>query len=116
MYSGPVDYGTLYPSIGSTLESAGIMNNFSGVTNGNVTGYSGLYFEKLGYGKIAFSGALDLTDSGTITFLQNLGSYLDMNAGHIGLSVSSGSTASGSLFQSAGAIISVYFTGALFPA
>lgn len=54
IYSGPVDFGTLYPSVGSALVTGGINNNLSGVTNGNVTTYAGLYFEKSGYGKITF--------------------------------------------------------------
>ncbi len=108
------DWQSLYAGIGSGVTAAGIANNFTGVTNANVTGYSGLYFEKTGYGKITFSGALNLTDSGTISFLQNLGSYLDMTNGRVGFAVSSGSTASGSLFQSAGASLDVYFSGQPF--
>ncbi|MDQ1343375.1 MAG: S-layer y protein [Patescibacteria group bacterium] len=113
-FSTAFSWDGLYATVGSGITAAGIANNFTGVTNSNVTAYSGLFFEKTGLGKITFSGALDLTNSGTISFLQNLGSYLDMSGGYVGLTVSSGSTASGSIFQSAGATIEVYFSSQVF--
>ena len=81
------------------------------MTNANVGNYTGLYFQKVGYGKIAFSSGIDLTNSGTTTFLQNLSSSLDMENGRIDLRVSSGSTASGSVFAGTPAIITMTLTG-----
>lgn len=54
-FSTLFDYAALYNQIGTTLDGSGITNNFTGVTNDNVTNFSGLYFEKSQYGKILFS-------------------------------------------------------------
>ncbi len=77
-YIGPVNYEDLFDTVWTTLDSAGIVNNLSGVTNIDVDNFSGLYFEKPGYWKILFNSWMDLTNSWTIAFLQSLPSKLSM--------------------------------------
>ena len=84
---------TAFNNISTTLTSAGIANNLNTVTGSNYTNFSGLYFEKsidgVKMGKITFTSALDLSKDATKTFLQNLGTKMDMaQAGIIGLDFS----------------------------
>ncbi|MDD4530315.1 MAG: S-layer homology domain-containing protein [Candidatus Gracilibacteria bacterium] len=110
-YIGPMDFGTFFPSLGSTLSASGIVNNLSGVTNSNVQNYTGLYFEKTGYGKVLFGSGLNLTNSGTQTFLKDLPNKLDMTDGYINFDPTS------SDFANYGAQLSMYFdTGSTFVA
>lgn len=80
---GDINYAILYNQIWTSLNSSWIINNFTWVTNVNVTSYTWLYFEKPQYWKILFSSWLDLTNSWTITFLQSLPTYLDMSDWYI---------------------------------
>lgn len=103
------DWQAQYITVGGILTSSGIVNNLTGVTNGNVNNYTGLYFEKTGFGKIVFGSGLDLTDSGTILFLQNLPSKLDISNGLINFDPT------GSDFANYGAQLYMYFdTGSTF--
>lgn len=72
---GPIR-ATVYTNIGNVLAASGILNNFSEVTNENVTVFSGLYFAKLSgsdeLGKLTFPRELDLTDTGVNEMLQSL--------------------------------------------
>ena len=78
--------------ISSTLVGQNIANNLDTVTTDNVQAFSGLYFEKsisdTPMGQLTFSGALDLSNSATQTFLSNLGTELDQANGRIALNVS----------------------------
>lgn len=109
-YIGPFDYQDLYVNqLAPTLLTNGIVNNLGDVTYANVQNFSGLYFEKTGLGRITFSASLDLTNSGTITFLQNLPNKLDMSDGVIGFDPTD------SDFANYGASLSMYFdTGSTF--
>lgn len=110
LYIGPFDYQDLYVNqIAPTLLSGGIRTNLGDVTYANVQGFSRLYFEKDGLWKISFASSLDLTNSGTITFLQNLPSKLDMSNGLINFDPTD------SDFVNYGAALSMYFdTGSTF--
>lgn len=87
-YSG-ADWAAIYGGIHDTLVASGIANNFDEITGGNVTAFSWLYFGKLSWadelGRITFPMALDLTDSGVQTLLQNLWNedLLRMHEGYI---------------------------------
>ena len=79
---------TAFNAIAADLvTTAGISSNLGDITSANVTEFTGLYFEKSvdgnKMGRIAFDGALDLTDPETIAFLQLLGDK--MNASTPGL-------------------------------
>lgn len=77
------DYESLFTSIWWMLTASWIVNNLSWVTNSNVTSFSWLYFEKTWYWKILFNSWMDLTNSWTQTFLQNLPTKLDMSDWYI---------------------------------
>jgi len=81
---GP-NYTTIFGGVKTALASGGINTNMDTCAS-TPTACSNLYFEKVGYGKIAFNTALDLTDDATQTYLSTLGSKLDMaTAGKISL-------------------------------
>jgi len=112
-FIGPINYETLYDSIGSALETEGIYNNFSSITNVSVEAFSDLYFEAHSgstiLGRIAFMNPLNLTDSGTVTLLQNLGSVFSMSNGHIAFNPGSNP------ILNTGATLQMYFTGSAVP-
>lgn len=83
----PSNIDTIFDDVSYGLTSAGIINNLNSIDSSNVTGFSGLYFEKAGYGKITFAKSADLSNSGTQDFLKRLGNELDMSLGHIKLNV-----------------------------
>jgi len=64
------------------------------VNNSNASDFTGLYFELNSLGKIAFTAGLDLTDTGTQDFLQNLGQHLIIQNGYINFILYNTSTAS----------------------
>ncbi|MFH1129592.1 MAG: immunoglobulin-like domain-containing protein [Patescibacteria group bacterium] len=98
VYTVTVTFGadpiaTAFDTISSNLAGNGIANNMNDVTSNNITSFSGLYFEKsiagVKMGRITFNSALDLSKDETKTFLQNLGTKMDMaGAGVIGLDFS----------------------------
>ncbi|MFH1694623.1 MAG: immunoglobulin-like domain-containing protein [Patescibacteria group bacterium] len=92
-----------FSTISSALTSAGISNNLDEVTHDNVDAFADLYFEITDYGRINFSDDMDLTDSETISFLQSLGSKLNMDSGIIGLN-----TADSDEFANVGAELLMY--------
>ncbi len=85
--SATMDFATLFNGLHDSLVSQGINNNIE--TCGTTpTACAGLYFEKVGKGKISFSGSLDMTDSATISLLQSLDTKLEITNGHIKLDAS----------------------------
>jgi hypothetical protein len=110
LYIGPFDYQDLYANqIAPALLANGVVTNLGNVTYSNVASFSGLYFEETGMGKISFSASLDLTNSGTILFLQNLPTKLDIAWGNIHFDPTD------SDFANYGAGLSMYFdTGSTF--
>jgi len=79
-----------FNTISSGLAGEGIANNMNDVTTDNIQTFSGLYFEKSvsgeKMGRMTFNSALDLSNSDTKNFLQNLGTKMNANsAGVIGL-------------------------------
>lgn len=72
----------VYWPIRSGLVDQGIDNNFNEVNNENITGFSNLYFEIEGVGRIEFLEPIDLSDNNVQQFLTNmyedLSSYLNM--------------------------------------
>ena len=84
-----------------------IANNLNLVNTNNVSSFSPLYFEKsidgTPVGKLTFTGALDLSDGATQTFLQNLGSKLDQSNGRIALDATESE-----MFASTGASLEMY--------
>ncbi len=80
LYVWPVDYQDLYVNqVSPTLNENWIITNLWDVTYANVNSFSGLYFEKTWMWKIYFSNSLDLTNSWTIAFLQDLPNKLDIS-------------------------------------
>ncbi len=67
-----VDYNSIFTSIDTALTAEGIESNID-TCGATPTACTGLYFEKVGVGKITFPGTLDLTDATTIATLQALG-------------------------------------------
>jgi hypothetical protein len=71
-----------FNGISNDLATAGIASNMGDVTTNNIQSFSGLYFEKsiggIKKGKITFNSALDLSKTETKTFLQNLGTKMNM--------------------------------------
>jgi hypothetical protein len=71
-----------FNGISNDLATAGIASNMGDVTTNNIQSFSGLYFEKsvdgVKKGKITFNSALDLSKTETKTFLQNLGTKMNM--------------------------------------
>lgn len=108
-YIGPVNYVDLYNNIWTTLNWLGIANNFNWVTNENVRNFSPLYFEDIQYWKILFNDPLDLTNSWTISFLQNLPNYLNIDNWYIDFEVAN------SDFANYGAQLYMYFTWSNVP-
>ncbi len=64
-------------TIDAGLGSSGVETNFGELTDH--TRATDLYFEKTGFGRIQFASTLNLTDSDVVTWLQNLGSKLDLS-------------------------------------
>nr|MDD3720499.1 DUF5011 domain-containing protein [Candidatus Gracilibacteria bacterium] len=110
LYIGPFDYQDLYVNqISTALSGNGINNNLGDVTYANVQSFSGLYFEEPSLGKIYFSNSLDLTNSGTIAFLQDLPNKLNISNGNIDFDPTN------SDFANYGAQLYMYFnTGSTF--
>ena len=84
----------VFNGISDDLAAAGIASNMSDVTTDNIQSFPGLYFEKsmtvdeitTKMGKMTFNSELDLSDTDTQNFLQNLGTKLDASTtGLIGL-------------------------------
>lgn len=80
-----------FTGISNTLALQGIASNIGTVTSSNWTNFPGLYFEKrtdvtkpeTAIGKITFSSAVDFSKSETVTFLQDLGTKMQMSNGQI---------------------------------
>jgi len=100
---GPDPVAANFTTISGSLTASGIQNNMNSVNSENVHGFNGLYFEKPAFGKITFSSSLDLTSSTTISFLQNLGTKLEMEQGLVGLN-----TVDSTVFAASGAQIQIY--------
>ena len=67
----------IYIVVDSTLSTQeGVSSNIGELSNPAAA--SNLYFERPGYGKIQFAANLDLTDATVITWLQQLGTKLDL--------------------------------------
>jgi hypothetical protein len=64
----------LVSDITTIINNSGITTNMGSMSD--MTHVSGLYFEKTGYGKVTFSATLNLTDSTTVSFLQDLGNRM----------------------------------------
>ncbi len=81
----------IFIGIASTLRGLGIDSNIGNVTMFNYTSFPDLYFEKrttvtdptTAIGKIIFSAAVDFSNTETVTFLQNLGTKMQMSNGAI---------------------------------
>jgi hypothetical protein len=98
-------YKVIFNNVHSILTGAGIVNNIE--TCGTApTACSGLSFEKTGFGKIAFSNALNLTDNATTTFLQSLETKLNFTTAKIGFDASTAEA-----FKEAGAVLTMYDLG-----
>ena len=99
---------TIFEGISSSLDDNGIANNLNLVTSENVNNFPNLYFEKYdedgtALGRLTFTNALDLEDTETQTFLQNLGDHLDQGNGRIALDVSTATA-----FTDKGATLEMY--------
>ncbi|MFA4941553.1 MAG: lamin tail domain-containing protein, partial [Patescibacteria group bacterium] len=68
-------------SIVANINAAGVTTNWGTVDIPDSSAATGLYFEKTGYGRVTFNATLNLTDSDTVTFLQDLGNKMDASAG-----------------------------------
>jgi phosphosulfolactate phosphohydrolase-like enzyme len=105
--SGLVAVSSIFSPISKALTSANIANNLNTVVGSNWKTFAGLYFEKsvdgVKMGKITFTKELDLSKTENKTFLQNLGSKLDMSAGHIALDARTAAD-----LKNAGASIEIY--------
>ena len=103
--SGP-NYTTIFGDIKTTLAGPGpgidIDTNIDTCAS-TPTACTGLYFEKTGKGRVTFSASLDLTDSATNTFLQNLGSKMDASAGSMHFDATTATQ-----LKNAGAQIAIY--------
>lgn len=95
----------IFDTLDSTLTTNGIVNNLDTVDSTNITNMSGLYFEKVWYWKITFNTWLNLQDTGTQNFLQNLNSYLDMSNGFIWFNANASAE-----FKAKNAVLEMYFT------
>ena len=77
-----------FDSISSQLAANGISSNLGDVDFTNYTNFKDLYFEKsvdgMKLGRITFTSTFDLSKPETKTFLEGLGSKLDMSNGKIG--------------------------------
>ena len=76
----------LLSTIDSDLNTAGINSNIGELANPSATPTiepDALYFEKTGKGRIVFEKALNMSDQATVAVLQNLGTAMEMSAGHI---------------------------------
>ena len=73
------DIDGIFDTVSNTLTGYGIVNNLDTVTSSNYKTFSGLSFEKVGYGKIVFNSSLDLSNNKTQEFLQAIGNKLDMS-------------------------------------
>lgn len=76
------DYASIFGDIKTALAVDGINTNID-LCATTPTACTGLYFQKLGKGKILFEQTLDLTSSATITALQNIGTAMELTNGHI---------------------------------
>lgn len=85
--AGTEGQAPLLSTIDTNLHDAGMESNIGELANPSSTpateGAGGLYFEKIGQGKIVFEKALNLSDQATVAVLQGLGSAMEMSATHI---------------------------------
>lgn len=65
-------------TIASLITAQGIATNFADLSDHSRA--TGLWFEKSGKGKIAFSAEMNMTDQTVVAWLQQLGSKLDMSS------------------------------------
>ena len=65
----------------SIMGNAGVTTNLGTSEIPNPSAATGLYFEKTGQGRVTFSAILNLTDTDTKDFLQQLGSKMDASPG-----------------------------------
>ncbi|MEF2176026.1 MAG: hypothetical protein V3575_06120 [Candidatus Absconditabacteria bacterium] len=98
-----------FVNIDNSLNLSGIVSNLEQVNSFNVNGFSGLYFEKPNYGKVTFSGSIDLTDPDTQNFLYSLDEYLSMNLGYLNFELV------GTELADYGATIQLYLENETFP-
>jgi len=99
----------IFDTIDATLTTNWILNNLNIVDSTNINNVSGLYFEQSWLGKITFNTGLDLEDSATQTFLQNLNSYLDMDDWFIWFDANASAE-----FQSKNAVLEMYFPASMY--
>jgi len=94
-------------SVNLAAPGSDIANNLNLVNTNNVSSFSGLYFEKsidgTPVGRLTFTNTLDLSDSATQEFLQNLGSKLDQGNGRIALDATDSA-----IFAATGATLEMY--------
>ncbi|MDO8557449.1 MAG: lamin tail domain-containing protein [Candidatus Jorgensenbacteria bacterium] len=84
--AGQPSKAPLLSAIDSTLASSGISSNIGELDNPSATPAAtstGLYFEKVGKGKIVFTASLNLSDQATVAVLQDLGQKMQMSDGHV---------------------------------
>lgn len=74
---GSLPTPTTYTEIDTALSGMGVDSNIGEIPDASAA--SGLYFAKSNYGKIEFTNTLDLTDSTVLTWLQNLGDFLNLS-------------------------------------
>lgn len=110
MYIWAVDFQDIYTTIGTSLWADGLNTNLWNVTYANVTAFPWLYFEDPELWKVSFSSSINLTDTSTIQFLQNLPNYLNINDGVITFDPSTNNE-----LKNYGANLQMYFdTGSTF--
>lgn len=68
-------------SIVAGINSADVTTNWGTAAIPDSSAAAGLYFEKTDYGRVTFNATLNLTDSDTVAFLQDLGNKMDVSAG-----------------------------------
>ena len=83
--AGEPEKAPLLLAIDNALSGQGIDSNIGELDNPTNTpsGDNGLYFEKVGQGKILFTTNLNLTSQATVSVLQSLGEKMEMTDGHI---------------------------------
>ncbi|KKR31170.1 MAG: Cell wall binding repeat 2 family protein [Candidatus Gottesmanbacteria bacterium GW2011_GWC2_39_8] len=101
----------VFNGIHTTLEGLDIANNIDTCST-HPNACTNLYFEKsisgIKMGRITFTATLDLTNGTTQTFLQNLGTYMEANAGSMKFDASTQAE-----MKAAGAQIKMYGTDEL---
>ncbi len=73
----PTPGANIYVIIDAELAAGGVESNIGELPDPSQA--TGLYFEKIGFGKIEFASTLDLTNATVIAWLQDLGNKLDLS-------------------------------------